>query len=570
MAKTSVLSRPIPRASLPRNSFDRSFRTNFVHSGGFLCPVFCEFLPAGSHAKINRSEFVRMAQVNTAAFPIIDHHIDFFKVPLRLLMTRYNEFKLAIQDVHSSSLTSGGSGNYSVPTSMPYFSSETAWNYVTDGSTLYVDPLGYQLRKNGLKLLDYLGYCDENIFQTTDGVFGGQSMNLNAFKLLAYQKVYFDHYRNTAYESNDVLAYNADVCYSDGNNGLIGNAQLLKLMTPRYVNYRKDYFQNIYPALNYVSSNPQHGTWLVPSTVVGVNTSSTFYSNNQPVLAGILNTAQLSPSVTSGASGSNYLSVSVQQLRSAFALDKLMRASAYAPKHVKQQLEARFGVKSSAANSCESEALGSFMSDITIGEVTATAETSGSGAGQLGAIGGKGVGAQSRGRDIVVDTEDDDCLILGLSYFMIRSSYDSFSLDNFNFKFSKEDLFVPEFENLGLQPIYKKEVYLKHDSIAPNAILGYVPRYQEFKLGIDKNHGEFRTEGALSSFVNHTNIKSQWIVSSSNGVTLRYFKTDPADFDAIFVDQYNDSDLSNDQFFGQISFSFISRQNMDVHGQPRL
>ena len=51
-----------------------------------------------------------------------------------------------------------------------------------------------------------------------------------------------------------------------------------------------------------------------------------------------------------------------------------MRASAFAPKHVKDQLKARFGVDVGDKVSYESERLGGFVSDVSFGEVTQTVE----------------------------------------------------------------------------------------------------------------------------------------------------------------------------------------------------
>lgn len=197
MAKTSVLSRPMPDASLPRNSFDRSFLMNYHWSAGLLLPVFAQFVPAGSHGKINRAIFCRTSEINTAAFVQLDHFIDFFKVPLRLLMTRYNEFKLNINDLHSSAMIPSTSPTLP-PASMPYFAAGDYFSAIlnSQGNPM-TDSLGHNIEDGAVRLLDLLGYNDQNFFSNTTQY----PMNLNAFRLLAYQKIYYDHYRNTSYES---------------------------------------------------------------------------------------------------------------------------------------------------------------------------------------------------------------------------------------------------------------------------------------------------------------------------------------------------------------------------------
>lgn len=546
-----------------------------------LLPVFCQFVPAGSSGQINRSIFMRTNAVNTAAFPKLDTHIDFYKVPLKLLMTRYNEFKLNISDANSSSLVASG---LSVPPStMPFFNIGTIYaSYFGTGNTA-LDDVGFSAQYGTRRLLDILGYNDEYITRQGQTGSGLPNMNLQTFKLQAYQKVYYDHYRNTAYESNKPEAYNADFLYTGGTgNGEYGLNEFPDLVKLHYVNYRKDFFQNIYPALNYVVSSPSGTQFTIPSSVVdasGVNTSTRF---------GVVGTFSGSQSATlyqsNGNLTTNAQSITAQSVRAMFALDKLMRLSAYAPKHVKDQLQARFGVKVSDASSYESQYLGSFMNDVVIGEVTATATTQTTGSGgltinnNLGEIGGRGVGAEQRGKDINfnVTGDDGDSIIIGIMYSLARSVYDSYRLDAFNFKFTREDIFVPEFMDLGLRPLTLKEVYTPSSGALTlaqlNTIIGYVPRDQEYKLGIDENHGIFRYQRDLQIFVNHTNVNTvqRGHTFGTPGVTLSWFKVSPSDLNSIFAQNFDMAYQATDQFFGHIEFKFICRQNMSVHGQPRL
>lgn len=574
MAKTSVLSRPLPNASLPRNTFDRSFFKNLNWSAGMLLPVFCHFVPAGSKGVINRSIFMRTNAVNTAAFPQMDTHIDFYKVPLKLLMTRYGEFKTNTSDCNSSSLTMLLGGLSAPPSSMPWFNLGTLYSQYFGSSNTSVDECGFLVREQSKRLIDLLGYNASALYLGTTGSTALANMNMQSFRLQAYQKVYYDHYRNTAYESNDPMAYNADALYTEGNNnGEYGLNQFAKLLRLHYVNYRKDFFMNMYPALNYVVTNPTGLQWLVPDSVVGIGDTS--FSGGVRV-----NTQYSSPYIVQTLSSTPAIvRTSVQSIRAMFALDKLMRLSAYAPKHVKDQMEARFGVKVSNASSYESQYLGSFKNDIVIGEVTATAAgTNGSESSALGEIGGRGVGAEPNGKDIhfEVTGDDNDSIIIGVMYTLARSVYDSFRVDAFNFKFTREDIFNPEFMDLGLRPITLKEVYTPSGSSVTlaqlNTILGYVPRDQEYKLGIDENHGIFNRAGTLSPFTNHTNvnISQRGHTLGTPGVNYSFFKISPSDLNSIFAMNFVESSQSTDQFFGKISFKFIVRQNMSVHGQPRL
>ena len=98
MSKTSVLKRLIPDASLPRNAYDRSCEINLSQLAGQIHVVFNEAFPQGSPVKLNRQVFARTSAVNTAAFPKIDQHVEFFAVPLSYLWSYWDNFKLQKMD----------------------------------------------------------------------------------------------------------------------------------------------------------------------------------------------------------------------------------------------------------------------------------------------------------------------------------------------------------------------------------------------------------------------------------------------------------------------------------------
>ena len=97
----AALTRPKVSEHYARNPFDRSYSVNTSYQLGGLEPFFAQPFIAGSHVKLNRAIFQRTADVNTAAFPKVDTHVEFFVVPIRLLWAYWNNFKLNIQDFNS-------------------------------------------------------------------------------------------------------------------------------------------------------------------------------------------------------------------------------------------------------------------------------------------------------------------------------------------------------------------------------------------------------------------------------------------------------------------------------------
>lgn len=594
-SKPSALSRPLPDAKLPRNNFPRGFTMNLNFSSGMLLPVFCQYVPLGSKFRLNRSIFMRSAEVNTAAFPVIDTDIDFYVVPLNLLMTRYDELKTNVQDVNSSAF-----GHVQVPSLLPYLKvSDLASVFSDDADNPPHDIFGDLSKPGAIRLLDLLGYDDDSL-----GSMSGNGLELNTLKLQAYQKVYYDHYRNTAYEKNDPFAYNADNAYLNNGVGRITDSdQIAKMCELHFVNYRKDYFQAVYPGLNYVAQqvSSDRAPWQLPNSILGasqsfvypINVATSFdtgkwrsSSDGSPLPTGspvVTNSSGRSVSV--GASSAVHthdintsLSIvqdyntltNVQAIRAAFAMDKLLRATAYAPQHVKDQLEARFGVKLRKSYGHESTFIGSFRNSMVIGEVTSTANTGADG-DALGAIGGKGVSASQSGKTIDYSVESDS-IVIGVLHSSTRPMYDSHRIDNFNLKRSREDLPVPEFMDMGLRPLLRMELKNAANATYNNYAIGFVTRDQEYKVGINENHGLFRDGEQLGIFAVHTNSVAR-LGSTPYGsilATAAYFKVSPSDLDSLFLTQYDYQNQLTDQFFGQISFVFDCRQNMSVHGQPRL
>lgn len=574
--KKAVLGRPTPDASLPRNAFDRESMREFHYALGQLIPGWWEAFTAGSHVKLNRKIFQRTSQLNTASFPILDTHVQYYFVPFRLLWSLWDDFRLGIKDVNSTALVNSQDetslGSITMPSRVPYTTIQDiltqTGNMVSNSQT---DIFGFPTAPQAYKLLNLLGYGMPNAMSPS------QVGDVNLWPILAYHKIYYDHFRNTLYETNCAKAYNMDYLWARNRDMKLPASELYLncqgLLTMHYVNYRNDYFTNLYPSLNYISSTPVNqgssgaaglfaGNPLgVPANIPDVFTGSASL-DNFGVKGGPLGIVLQR---TDANSGSHYPTITLQSIRAAFALDKLQRSSAYAGQHVKDQYEARYGIKYNF-NPSESVYIGSFKNDIQIGEVTSTSDTiSSSGGAGLGAIGGKGVSFSDWG-DTLEFTCKEDGIIMAMVYSTVRSNYRSLGLDSYLVKHLPEDYFVPEFQNLGLEPVYGQEFNV---SLGQSTVLGYRPRNQRYKLGVDKSYGLFADMSQdLSHFINHTDVSRIPAVGQS-GVSYAWFKLKPSDLDGIMSVSY-DGSWSTDQFVGQVVFGCTSIQNMSVHGQPSL
>lgn len=615
MPRNKVLERAKVSAPSGRNEFDLSALRNFTALAGYENLVFAQPVIAGTHGRINRATFTRTSDVVSPAFPKVTQHLDFFIVNIKSLWSYWENFKLNINDLKSTQLvgfdTLGGSPDLSLPAYAPTFNfgpitdpDHPQTNKLEAAERIFPIPSGTptlaQLqnvsmkRNNALRLFNAAG-VGRTVIPPTPGSFTVSANVLNLFKLAAYQKCYFEHYRNTAYESNDPYAYNLDWVT---NNGLVnvggiidisasaGLYTMQQLCTLRKVNYRNDYFHNIYPSLNYVSSVPTGLQVSVPSNVVGINVGTGYTIN-----------PQVYPAVQSAVDRTGTLidqnrvisEFSVQSIRAAFALDKLMRASAYAPKHVKEQWKAQFGVDIPEDSDMVSRRLGSFQNDVIFQEVTQTSPYSTTDLGDLGA---KGVGQGQMNEDIEFYAQYDS-IIIGIQYFMPRAIYDSYGIDIWNVCRARGDFYSKFFENLGLRPLYAKELssigFVRAGALAPNTVIGYTVPNQVLKLGKDLNLNEFQSEfeyytvnddqdnvvsgvntNYLRTFTMH-NTATTAVVDNNGNISALFFKVNPEDLDYIFkTPMPADHRLGFFQFYGQLYVKMLISAPMGVHGQPHM
>ncbi len=82
----------VPRADIPRSSFDRSHSYKTAFDGGLLVPIFCDEALPGDTFNLSMTGFARLA---TPIFPVMDNmfmETFFFFVPYRLVWDNWKKF----------------------------------------------------------------------------------------------------------------------------------------------------------------------------------------------------------------------------------------------------------------------------------------------------------------------------------------------------------------------------------------------------------------------------------------------------------------------------------------------
>lgn len=575
----NIMSMKSIRNKPSRNGFDLSFKKNFTAKAGELLPVMVKEVLPGDTFKINLKAFTRTQPVNTAAFARIREYYDFFFVPYDLLWNKSNTVLTQMYDNPQHAVSIDPTKNFVLNGEMPYMTSEAIASYVNALSTASIlvnyksNYFGYDRSKASVKLLEYLGYGNYESFLVNDWNTSPLMANLNhnIFGLLAYQKIYSDFYRDSQWERVSPSTFNVD--YLDGSSVNLDNTystefyQNYNFFDLRYCNWQKDLFHGVLP-------HQQYGETAVASitpNVAGKLTLSNF------------STVGTSPVTASGTAVKNMPAfdtvgdLSILVLRQAEFLQKWKEITQSGNKDYKDQLEKHWGVSVGDGFSELCTYLGGVSSSIDINEVVNTNIT-GSAAAD---IAGKGVGVTNG--EINFNSNGRYGLIMCIYHCLPLLDYTTDMLDPAFLKVNSTDYAIPEFDRVGMQsmPLVQLMNPLRSFANASGLVLGYVPRYIDYKTSVDQSVGGFKR--TLNSWVisyGNASVKNQVTlpddappVEPSEPVppvapmNFTFFKVNPNCLDPIFSVVAN-SDMGTDQFLCSSFFDVKAVRNLDTDGLP--
>lgn len=588
--KNGLFNNVHQEAHLQRNGFDLGQNQLFTASAGMLIPFYCvETLP-NEHYKINVDGFVRTSPLNAPAYIRLKQNFEFYFVPNRILDRNFPNFVVGTNYIHS--LANNGTNNIGHPFDTCFnISARTLstalGNFGTSSIVDTTDVLGYNCQVGMKRVADMLGYgAIANQFHSVSS--SGSQIdnypNVNIYRALAYQKVYFDWYRNPLLESiENVALWNIDVYPSWDSVYTVDENPF----TLRYRNWKRDYINNLRPSFagsDFMGLSQNGPKNLMSSFVVGDSTSSLLrtvqensvgsITSNQDAYGGsqaflkIGYSTRVSSSSENSSQGNSF---SITQLRSAYALDKMLRLTQNAKDgDYNSQILAHFGYNPHV-DDYKSKFLGSYDSPILINEIESTADTqSGDNGAPVGALYGKGIGSTSNNRDIDFHCSEHG-IIIGIYSIVPECDYDSYRLDRHVTHMERNDFYQPEFADLGFQPTYLYEFntrqVLSSSNVSPVNILGYGVRYGEYKSKLDEIHGEFKRDGTLSAWAASRNVDNA--NSYLNGITSTFNKINPSVLNTVFLAQF-DGTFETDQFYIDLHIKCDAIRPMSVHGIPTV
>lgn len=558
MSNSSIFKPLHSQKHLQRNVFDIGNRSLFTSRCGMLLPVFVRESNPNEAFTVRPDIFTRTQPLNTAAFSRVKQNLDFFFVPYRTIWHNFGNFYTQT-DFKSRGFETYGESSSACPMLSETWATEAFHlGMVNDEqSSDYFDLFGNAVGYGAARLIDQLQYGPDSDAQFRFGI------GSNPFRFLAYQKIYQDFYRNPLYEVFDPECFSLD---GYEVTDFIRPHYHPKWFTIRYASWKKDYFTNnrpMFAGADFMSSAnlvaPFFPTSQLASEQIAIQTP----------IVGSANQALIYQKLGSD----NTVQLTVNNLRSAFALDKLLKLRERAKDgSYTEQIKARFGV-SPRDDADSSTYLGSVDAPISIGEVVSSADTYNAeteSGDSLGRIAGKGY-SSARG-EIKFETQEHG-IIMGILSYVPEADYDCNGVSRFNTMSDAFDFFTPEFDDLGYQPTFGYELELG-ENMSASTVLGYNPRYAHYKTAFDEVHGAFRKGNGLSAWVAQR-VPSEQQKSYASGLSTAFFKVNPQILDSImsvFPPDSEKNKLSSeyDTFLCSADFQVTAIRPMSVYGLPNV
>lgn len=596
-----------------RSAFDLSMRKCFTAKVGELLPVFFKECLPGDKFKLGLNSFTRTMPVNSAAYTRIKEYYDYFFVPYRLLWRYFDQFVTDTQASNPQFALSLTQSSSSVAQRTPYFLSSDVVGHI---NAVHIGNLtnefGFDRALLSYKLLKYLGYGLFSYHKTSAGylIAAPQNLNieLNAFPLLAYQKICQDYFRNSQWEKANPTLYNVD--YLNSVSTKIDLSSLSKaenrnnrnLFDLAYCTWNKDLFTGLMPS-------PQYGDTAYIQT--GLNQNVSFDNGDVQgdfAAAGITfdvdansnhtgsvpaNTLLKGSGSLDNASSSNFAgtfrltndefsSFSVLALRQAEALQKWKEVSLSGKQDYKDQIEKHFGVSVPDVRSNLCTWIGGSVGVLDIGEVVNTnLQGINSTKGIEASIAGRGVGSLN-GRDEFTCSEHG--ILMCMYHAVPLMDYTDDVTDLFMFKGNKFDYAIPEFDSVGMQSVpalalnsaFLDKVPLPDNSTGQANLssdlfnsLGYAPRYVDYKTSVDVVTGAFNSSLAYWAAPMSSDYFKALANSIKNGnkLTPAFFKCNPSILDSIFA-VAADGSLDSDNLLVSCFNDIKAVRNLDYNGLP--
>jgi len=453
----------IPKADIPRASFDREFTHKTTFDAGYLIPVFVDEVLPGDTFNLRMTAFARLS---TPLFPVMDNmklSSFFFFVPNRLVWTNWKKF-MGEQDNPADSIS------YVVPQQ--------------------VSPAGgYAVNS----LQDYMGL-------PTTPMLGANTVSHCAFFTRAYNLIWNEWFRDENLQNSVVVDKGDGPDATPSANYVLlrrgkrpdyftsclpwpqkgGTAVTLPLGTSAPIKYGPTLTGNVANLTgNWVaaytdgSNNPQ---WA--STAGGTGVPAVTVANTRYNLYADLSVAT---------------AATINQLRQSFQIQKLLERDARGGTRYTEIVRSHFGVVSPDARLQRPEYLGGGVTPVNINPIVQASGTGASGTtAPLGTLAAVGT-ALSSGHGFSQSFTEHG-VVIGLVCVDADLTYQQ-GLHKMWSRSTRYDFYFPAFAMLGEQAVLNKEIYVTGGASDAN-VFGYQERWAEYRYLPSRISGLFRSTAA--------------------------------------------------------------------------
>jgi hypothetical protein len=452
----------IPRVSIPRSTFNRSHAYKTTFDAGYLVPFYVDEALPGDTFRCNATLFARLA---TPIVPVMDNmFLDtfFFAVPIRLIWQNWQKF-------NGEQESPGDSTDYLVPeVGCP----SGGW---PSGSLAdyFGIPIGVEVSVSALWFRAYNlvwneWFRDQNL-QEPVKVSTGDSTDLYTDYTLLRRGKRHDYFTSALPWPQKGPGVELPL----GTSAPVwGSGHALGLHSGVHPGGLQSYSGTL--KVNQYAANSVPGT--VPGQDNIVNTGS----------VGVFEKAD---GIESGlyADLSSATAATINSLRQAFQLQRLMERDARAGSRYTEIIRSHFGVVSPDHRLQRPEYLGGRSTRITIAPVQQTSSTDAT--SPQGNLAAYGVAADSGHGFTRSFTEH--CVIIGLVNVRADLTYQQ-GLNRMWSRRTRWDFYWPALAHLGEQAVLNKEIYAQGTS-ADNDVFGYQERWAEYRYYPSLITGQFRS-----------------------------------------------------------------------------
>lgn len=475
----------VPSVHVSRTRFNRDQTILTTFDSGKLIPFFVDEVLPGDTFQIDTSAIIRMT---TPKYPVMDDaFIDFyyFYCPNRIL---WDNFKYFMGEVKEEPWTPERA--YKVPQILVNAASDNPKPH--EGS-----------------ILDYMG--------VPTGI--KHPFTVNALPIRAYIKIWNEYFRDENVGDAAVVKTNdRDVEYgmARGANDKIINALLNAEgggnLLP--VNKFHDYFTSCLP---YPQRGPEVTIPMTGNAPVnlftdaslsekttkeiyldreGIIKNSTWNNTTSALISGNdSTTGSTTASGNLGADLSKVTATTINELRKAIAVQQYYEAMARGGSRYREQVQALWNVTISDKTVQIPEYLGGGRYHVNMNQIVQTSSannTTGTPLGETGAMSVTPVNESSFTKSF-----EEHGFVIGVCCVRHNRTYQQ-GLERFWSRKDRLDYYVPQFANLGEQPVKKKEIMLTGED-SDNETFGYQEAWADYRMKPNRVSGKMRSnaEGTL-------------------------------------------------------------------------